>query len=233
MWEYYTEDFATFRADTFPQVRASPRRHFQDALRGQEVYFWKGRNALISETLQEGVKNDIPWPEDDGKALAQNKSAMNKLPDSQSCTATRGYVYNDTSKNISSLSKPYYFQEHRYSGMEKDKLCTRSGCFWKDAIKNFVDPSDGRKTFSFMLTRRPIQIYFDNLQGQRASVGELSRAIRNHFMTKEHVGAHLREWEAITMKSVVAKHNDKKATECLNFLVRRLQYIQSGMTKKY
>lgn len=84
-----------------------------------------------------------------------------------------------------------------------------------------------------MLTKRALQFYFDKFQGKRASVEELFEAIRDRFMTKEHIRLLLREWESITLSYVMGTYNDGKATECFEILIGGLQDIRSGLTKEY
>lgn len=52
-------------------------------------------------------------------------------------------------------------------------------------------------------------------------------------MTKKHVRALLRKWDAINLTKIMPRNPDKRVTECLELLFSRLQDIQSGLKMEF
>lgn len=89
------------------------------------------------------------------------------------------------------------------------------------------------KAFQIMLSERALQYYFNHLQGKRLNSKHLCDAIRKRFLTEKHTRALLREWESITLQTVMTEKSGKETTEYLDFLMARLEDIRSGLTKDY
>lgn len=84
-----------------------------------------------------------------------------------------------------------------------------------------------------MLSGHKLRFYFDKYKGKRVNFDKLIDGIRNRFITKEHIRALIREWDGITLASIMEKSVSKKLTDCLKLLVRRLQNIQAGLKNEY
>lgn len=231
--EYYADDFKSFSEDHFAELSASTRRELRDVLRRQGVYVKKGRNVSIATALHEVVKDEIPWPDDDPDAPSNRISST--ISPSDGYTSNRGNTGGNFSnfKFVSNISKAYTRDEERFSGKDSDNFERKLKLFNERCTQNGVADADKPKAFSIMLTERALQYYFDHLQGKRLNFDNLCDAIRRRFLTEEHTRGLLREWESITLEAVMSENSGKKATECLDILIARLEDIQSGLTKDY
>lgn len=61
----------------------------------------------------------------------------------------------------------------------------------------------------------------------------LLKAVNDCFQTPERTRAFLREWDGLTLESIVSKNCSKSPTKCLKMLITKLTDTQSSLQKEY
>lgn len=231
--EYFVDDFKSFSEADFAERSARTRRKLCHVLRRQGVYVKKGCNVLIATALHEVVQNEISWPEDDIEAPSNQQNWTIPPTDRNNMNRPSASETYSTSRDISSMSKAWKRDEEGFPGKEGDKFERKVKIFNERCTQSGLDEADKPKAVSIMLKERALQYYFDHFQGKSLSFDGLCGAIRKRFLTEEHTRGLLREWDIITPETIMSENSGKKATECLDLLVARLEDIQSGLTKYY
>lgn len=252
--EYFADDFRDFTVEDFTNIDTATRRNLRDLLRSRGVFVPKGRNIVIAQALHQVVQDDIPWPEDDTEKPINQASAMspgkrnepfaleNRTQDRRDDGDTTETDNNSQSKhdrqpprngNMANLFKAYSNDSDKYSGATTDNFERKFMLFLERCDQAAIPNDDRHRAFSIMLIGNARQYYFDNLKSESLDLSSLEKAIKMRFQTPERTRALLREWEMVTLNSIIASNTSKSPTECLELLIEKLSDIQTSLPKEY
>ena len=85
------------------------------------------------------------------------------------------------------------------------------------------------KAFSTMLREDALDYYYDNVNDRGFSFEIMCDMIRSHFETEEHKQGMMTKWNTTTLKTIIAKNEDKTTEECLELVIKELRTIQRGL----
>ena len=68
-----------------------------------------------------------------------------------------------------------------------------------------------------------LDYYYDNVNDKGFSFETMCHMIRSHFEPEEHKRGMMAKWNSTTLKTIMAKNEDKSAEECLEMLIKELQ----------
>ena len=132
-------------------------------------------------------------------------------------------------KEIANLIK-LYIDKAKYSG-EKDNFDYKLTIFLDLCSKANV-PQDGlNQAYSTMLRGLALDHYYTNLKNNPLGVSfnQLCNATRNYFEGPEYKRGVLKQWNAITLRTVIDANVGKSTTECLQLLIKQLRHLQHGL----
>lgn len=129
--------------------------------------------------------------------------------------------------------KSYQKDEDRYSGLPTENFDRKIALFHEHFTQAGVNEEDKPRAYSIILSGLALQYYFDTLRGRNLNLTELVEPTRKRLITTEHTRTLIRQWDEMTLQSVMSTKRDKSATECLEILVSKLQDIQSALPIAY
>lgn len=136
----------------------------------------------------------------------------------------RNFLRKSTSiYRIGSLAKLYSNESAKYSGLTKDNFDRKLALFKQRHEHFYVSKNDRHNAFSPMLSGRALDNYFDSLQGRVATLKKMTLFVQDRFISAEHEGSLVREWEIDILQSVIARNPTRTGRKCLELLVRRLK----------
>lgn len=261
--EYFADDFGGFTKEDFKSIDSDTRRNLRDLLRSRGVFVPKGRNVLIADALHQVAQEDLPWPDEDLEkpskqatlSSQQKQTKIGDLDEEKDNNAVDVHVarvdevpYNtgihpaeqsDTASrplrrsNMANLFKAYSGDDDKYSGGTTDNFERKFLLFLERCDQADILNEDRNRAFSIMLTGHARQFYFDSLKRKNLSLVELEAAVKSRFLTPERTRALLREWEALSLMSIMSLHTSKSASSCLELLIEKLSDIQSSLPIEY
>lgn len=258
--EFFADDFIQFSIEDFRSLDANIRRNLRDHLRRSGVYVPKGRNVQIANALHAVVENELSWPIDDPERPLE--SEVNGVPNVQERPHESSTKSQDTQElidaearlqttatsiqdsdeqrivpnrrsNLPNLFKAYHGNTDRYSGSTTDNFDRKLAIFHERCEQSGIFGEERRKAFSIMLCSAASQFYFDQLQGKGLSLAGMAEKICSRFQTAERTRALLREWESLSLPSIMTQNQGKSATFCLETLINRLSEIQVCLPMEY
>jgi hypothetical protein len=73
---------------------------------------------------------------------------------------------------------------------------------------------------------------YDNVNDKGFSFEIMCDMIKSHFETEEHKQGMMTKWNTTTLKTIIAKNEDKTTEECLELVIKKLRTIQRGLASE-
>ena len=85
-----------------------------------------------------------------------------------------------------------------------------------------------------MLRGLALDHYYTNLKSNPLGVpfNKLCKVTRNYFKGPEYKRNILTQWNTTKLQTIIKKNPKKSTTECLQILIKDLQYLQHGLNAK-
>ncbi|KAI0991202.1 hypothetical protein K3495_g16985, partial [Podosphaera aphanis] len=90
--------------------------------------------------------------------------------------------------------------------------------FYDLCYKANVDPPDYPKAFATMLTGEARDYYFNKISGNRFTLAEMIKAMKDYFETEQRQERKTTEWEDTKLEDYVAKYPEKNLIECFDLM---------------
>lgn len=129
-----------------------------------------------------------------------------------------------------------YTEELKYSG-ENDSFTFKLNIFHDRCARGGVPQEAKLKAFPIMLKGLAMHYYYSNISSRNAfmTFDEVCYMIQSYFEGAEYKRNILSKWNAITLRSVMMKSENKgKSLEnCLHLLIRDLRHFQYGLDPEF
>ena len=80
-----------------------------------------------------------------------------------------------------------------------------------------------------MLREDALDYFYDNVNDKGFSFETMCDMVKSHFETEEHKQGMMTRWNTTTLKTIMAKNEDKNTEECLELVIKELRSIQRGL----
>jgi hypothetical protein len=259
LWIAFIDDFDDFKKDTFDIASKDYRSKLRDYLRANGVFVRKQPRLSIATELYNVLAEEEPhkWTMDEIVEQANTVQGLNSILRQPQALPTipsipRNPIHATTTipalpaavttiipvppstttitghgRELGNLAKMY--QDKMKYGGAMDSFSHKLTVFHDLCGKADVPRDIYTKAFSTMLREDALDYYYDNVNDRGFSFEIMCDMIRSHFETEEHKQGMMTKWNTTTLKTIIAKNEDKTTEECLELVIKELRTIQRGL----
>ena len=247
VWDMFAELFGNFTKESFTSLPVDIKTALRNTLRDAGLQIRIARGVHIGDALYEALENGYPEAYDDAASqqLKQelqpesesekgaNKPSNSRGPEPQQPPFANATPFLRDPKAIASIAKLYGTKD-KYGGEINESFDNMLIIFKLDCADHaIIDEADIVVAMRHMLKDQALQYYISHCQGRDLSLDVVETLIRKRFQTEERTAALWREWDAISLKSLIAKNPEKPVREVFRTMVKRFQYLQHCFADKY
>ena len=118
----------------------------------------------------------------------------------------------------------------KYSGAMEENFDLKLKFFFSRCrIAGIMDNSNMASAFSMMLNGEAMEYHLERCHGLGLSFEEQASTTRERFYTEERIFALRREWDRLSLSTIIASNPDKTVLEKFNALVAKLRRLQASL----